>query len=169
MMRGEGSHLSSGVKNPSPAQVRYDAKLNSMAAANEARAREVANKLNDVLSRSPLDKDMVLYRGVHPSEGAGLANFQKNKGQLVGKELPAVGFQSTTADKGQRAASGNPIVMEVHVPAGSHGIDISKIKGATQAQNIQSEVLLGEGHYKVKSVSGKHIVVDYVEGPRRKF
>lgn len=133
-----------------------------------ADSRNVANKVNDILSRSPLSSDMTVYRGVHPNSEF-LSGISTHPEKFVGKTIPAVGFQSTSSNPHQsivRGGGSRTVLMEVHVPKGSHAVPFSGVKGMN---DVQQEVLLGEGNYKVRSATGGHIVADYVEGSRRKF
>lgn len=127
---------------------------------------------------NPLVKDQTLYRSVDASAIFGSMSdiqyenlvsglvygdkygLEKSKGFIdaaQGRTLTEKGFMSTTKDAqvahdwGGFSGSGKPVVMELKVPKGTTGKDLSSHYMA------QDEVLLSRGQrYKINSISAKN-------------
>lgn len=133
--------------------------------------KKEANAINDTLAKSTLKQDSVLWRVLGQTYGKKLL---RDGPKLVGKDLPAAGFQSTSkAKEFDKVADKMPVRLKITAPKGTHALDIDNLEGFNK--NYQKEILLGEGHYHVdnfvkeKGTAQGVLEVHYVEGPQRKF
>jgi hypothetical protein len=157
--------------------MRHPAELDDAAKKNPALQKLVtsykteANAINDALDKSKLKESSTLWRVLGQTYGKKLL---RDGPKLVGKDLPAVGFQSTSKSKEfDKVADKMPVRLKITAPKGAHALDIDNLKGFNK--DYQHEILLGEGHYHVdkwvkeKGTAQGILEVSYVEGPKRKF
>jgi len=114
---------------------------------------KAAKHLENVISKTQIQEDIVVYRGVKTGV-FGVAN-KKEFGKLVGKTVQDHGFMSTTIDKGKGnmfADRKNGAVMEIAVPKGAHGIFAN---GHSSFQS-ECELILQKGS-KIKIISVENL------------
>jgi hypothetical protein len=92
-------------------------------------AGQVVSALDALAAKQPLTEAKVLYRGVgqgNPVASLDVAELRKLRGTVIGEQ----GFMSTSIDPKTAVkftSSATPLVLEVHVPAGTRAIDVVKV------------------------------------------
>lgn len=119
--------------------------------------RGTVKKLDRAFAKSILTEDAKVYRAISNN------SFSKiEKAYASGQLFEDKAFVSTTKDKavldeGLFRLKEN--ILEVHVPKGSKAIDMESFAAFPE----EKELLLNRGSkFKVRSISGKHAVIDLV-------
>ncbi len=126
------------------------------------------NSLDDVLSKSSINESLIVYRA--------LKNFPKEKLDVMnGITINNKGYMSTTPvyESSFAKYSDYNTVMEIYIPKGTQGIDITRF---SDYDNVENEILLNENDLTIfetkigvidKNGEEKNIIKGYVLSKKR--
>lgn len=106
--------------------------------------------INSALDKSRLEQNTTLYRGVGGHTGDHLARNGVAE-KLVGTDLPANSFQSTSTNVGQARRFTDitsPVLLKINAPGGTPAVDMRYY-----GPGVENEMLLKPGAYHVDSVT----------------
>lgn len=116
------------------AYVNINATLRGIDKSFEVGNRENAKNLHAVLENASLPCESTVYRGMSSKALGNLNKISDN--ELVGKIFWDKGFLSTSLESS--SAFGGDVLLEIHAPAGSHGLYVGYV---SSAGHYEEEVL----------------------------
>ena len=108
------------------AYVNINATLRGIDKSFDVGNRENAKNLHAVLENASLPCESTVYRGMS-SNALGKLKKLSDK-ELIGKEFLDKGFMSTSLES--NSAFGGDVILEIHAPAGTHGLYVGHISAA---------------------------------------